>query len=98
MKTIDDALAAWPGELAAAAQQEGWDLFDSYGDVREIRVERIDDPDEVPPGGTYLSSDSAAWKIVREGTASHHVKAREILQEASPDEWARVSMKGKVDG
>lgn len=92
MKTIDDALAEWPGELAAAAQQEGWDLFDSYGDVREIRVERIDDADEVPPGGTHLSSDSAAWDIVRDGTAPHHVKAREILQEVSPAEWALISL------
>jgi hypothetical protein len=87
---IAEALSTWTAACVDAAQLEGWDLFDSCGDTRQIRVERIDDTDELPLGGKHLSGDLEAWLIVREGTQPHHVVARAILCKYAPVEWALI--------
>lgn len=79
---------------SAAANAEGWDVFDSYGsDNGPYQVCRIDDPERwhadrelafVPP---YLESDDEAWQIVMRRHDPHHAKAREFIKEHNPKEW-----------
>ena len=84
---IEDILKPWTPEHIDAAWKEGWDLFTAT-EGSEVQVQRIDDPEELPVGATYLSSDNEAMIKVRTGTGEHHSVARKIIHDHFPDEWA----------
>jgi hypothetical protein len=93
MKTEEEILTAldpWTYELQGAAQREGWDLFTTTDSTSEVQVQRIDDPDELPPGGTHLASDQVALAYVRCGTGEHHRIARNIIHTHFPTEWENM--------
>ncbi|PNE59582.1 hypothetical protein A8H39_00075 [Paraburkholderia fungorum] len=78
---VDFGPAVWTGQYEQAAAREGWMLSDRD---RELQVQRIVDPeayreatDRLPP---ELESDNAAFRIVANGQAPHHLAARAILK------------------
>lgn len=87
---IENLMMAWTHEFMTAAQLEGWDLWTCSDADSDVQVQRIDDPDEVPSGGTHLSSDAAAMVIVRTGAGEHHKAARKIISEHFPNEWQKI--------
>lgn len=89
---IKDILAPWTAERMSAAQREGWDLFTTSDDdgAEIVQVQRIDDPEELPPDAPHLTDDAAAHLIVRTGTGAHHSVARKIIFDHFPAEWAML--------
>ncbi len=86
-------MAEWTADDMAAAQAEGWDIFQS-DDC--LRLERLDDPGSIPELGfddPKFESDYAAWAHVLAGGRDGnplHTKALAHLREHSPDEYAEI--------
>jgi len=74
-------------EENAEACAEGWSLFTHFGDAIEIRLERVDSPDE---GDGVLPDDAAAWLRVWTRATPLHLKVIDILKASSPAEYARI--------
>lgn len=74
-------------EETAEACIEGWSLFTHFGEAVELRLERIDSPDE---GEGALPDDAAAWIRVWTRATPLHLKVIDILKESSPAEHARI--------
>ncbi len=74
-------------EENAEACAEGWSLFTHFGDIVELRLERIDSPDE---GEGALPDDAAAWYRVWTRATPLHLKVIEILKTTSAAEYARI--------
>lgn len=66
---------------------EGWSLFTHFGETIELRLERIDCPDE---GEGALPDDAAAWIRVWTRATPLHLKVIDILKKFSPEEYARI--------
>jgi hypothetical protein len=71
----------------AQACAEGWSLFTHFGERIEIRLERIDSPDE---SDGALPDDAAAWLRVWACATPLHLKVIDILKTSSPAEHARI--------
>jgi hypothetical protein len=74
-------------EENAEACAEGWSLFTHMGQTTELRLERIDSPDE---GDGALPDDAAAWIRVWTRATPLHLKVIDLLKESSPAEYARI--------
>ena len=83
----DGAVSLLTEEEAAEACIEGWSLFTHFGETIELRLERIDSPDE---GDGALPDDAAAWIRVWTRATPLHLKVIDILRESSPAEHARI--------
>ena len=74
----------WSKQDSIEATKEGWDLYDSTGSVDgDLQIQRNDEQN-------LLSEDSDAWKIVKGGSESHHIKAMELLKVNNPKEYKRI--------
>ncbi|MFM9925446.1 hypothetical protein VLK31_20825 [Variovorax sp. H27-G14] len=82
-----DAASLLTAEENAEACAEGWSLFTHFGDIVELRLERIDSPDE---GDGALPDDAAAWHRVWTRTTPLHLKVIDILRRSSPAEHTRI--------
>lgn len=86
-------MVEWTKTDTAAAQAEGWDIFQSD---ECLRLERLDDPGSIPELGftrPKFADDYGAWRHVVAGTAADnplHVKALAYLRENSPGEYAEI--------
>jgi hypothetical protein len=86
----------WTTRDSLDAKREGWDVFDC-GDSENGRWQtcRVDDP--LAWRGTLgftpgrLKSDEAAWKVVMQGDAPHHINAREFVRLNNPAEYALMA-------
>lgn len=74
-------------EENAEACAEGWSLFTHFGNTVELRLERIDSPDD---GDEVLPDDAAAWLRVWTRATPLHLKVIEILKSTSAVEHARI--------
>lgn len=82
-----DAASLLTAEENAEACAEGWSLFTHFGEIVELRLERIDSPDE---GDGALPDDAAAWHRVWTRATPLHLKVIEILKTSSPAEHTRI--------
>ena len=82
-----DAASLLTAEENAEACAEGWSLFTHYGELVELRLERIDSPDE---GDGVLLDDAAAWLRVWTRATPLHLKVIDILKRSSLTEHARI--------
>lgn len=82
-----DAASLLTAEENAEACAEGWSLFTHFGEVVELRLERIDSPDE---GGAALPDDAAAWHRVWTRATPLHLKVIDLLRRSSPAEHTRI--------
>lgn len=82
-----DAASLLTAEENAEACAEGWSLFTHFGEIVELRLERIDSPDE---GDGALSDDAAAWHRVWTRATPLHLKVIDLLRASSPTEHARI--------
>jgi hypothetical protein len=81
LEEIRTAGLAWQAEHNAAAQVEGWALLHCEGSSNgEWQVQVRDDSD-------LLSEDEAAWRLVLEGSAPHHISIRKLIRRINPMEW-----------
>lgn len=76
----------WNKSCGAAADREGWNVFDTDSG---LQIQRDDEANK-------LDGDDAAWRLVMTGTGEHHVVARTLIYDQSPEEWERMvsSMSG----
>lgn len=80
-------MTEWTAEMAKAAQEEGWDVFDSEGsDNGPWQVQSFDDPGELPD----LGDDMVAWQLVQAQRTPHAIAALAFLAEHNPLEHARI--------
>lgn len=70
----------WTADHNAAAEREGWALFDADG---ELQVQRLDEEG-------ILASDDEAFDLVMKGREPHHFAIRGHIYDKSPAEWARI--------
>lgn len=84
---VEDAASLLTAVESAQACAEGWSLFTYFGQRIEIRLERIDSPDE---GDGVLPDDAAAWLRVWACATPLHLKVIDILKASSPAEHARI--------
>ena len=82
-----DAASLLTAQENAEACAEGWSLFTHFGEVVELRLERIDSPDG---GDGALPDDAAAWHRVWTRATPLHLKVIDILKRSSPTEHARI--------
>ena len=82
-----DAASLLTAQESAEACAEGWSLFTHFGELVELRLERIDSPDE---GDGALPDDAAAWHRVWTRATPLHLKVIDILKHSSPTEHARI--------
>jgi hypothetical protein len=82
-----DAASLLTAEENAEACAEGWSLFTHFGEIVELRLERIDSPDD---GEGTLPDDAAAWHRVWTRATPLHLKVIDILKMSSPAEHARI--------
>lgn len=64
----------------AAANAEGWDIWDCNDSAHRWQVQKFDDLYACDANIPTLDSDQLAWKIVAKGTEPHHIAAREFLR------------------
>jgi hypothetical protein len=83
----EDAASLLTASENAQACAEGWSLFTHFGERVEVRLERIDSPDE---GDGVLPDDPAAWLWVWARATPLHLKVIDILKASSPAEHARI--------
>lgn len=70
----------WTAEHSAAAQAEGWDIFECFGSsYGSWQVQNLDESGK-------LTNDDDAWKIVGAQTKPHHVAAIAFLRAHNPQE------------
>lgn len=81
---MHEIMALW-APYQAAAMAEGWDLFETTIDRRELQVQMDDEAD-------MLANDDEAKLLVRTGTGEHHAKARELIALYSPEEWEALRL------
>jgi len=84
---VQDAASLLTAEENAEACAEGWSLFTHFGEIVELRLERIDSPDK---GDGALLDDAAAWHRVWTRATPLHLKVIDILKTLSPAEHARI--------
>ncbi len=84
---VQDAASLLTAEENAQACAEGWSLFTHFGECVEIRLERIDSPEE---GDGVLPDDAAARLRVWSRATPLHLKVIDILKASSPAEHARI--------
>lgn len=81
----------WSHAHSQAAIREGWDVFECSGSSNGAwQIQRIDSPEDVVGFDVeipLLLNDEAAWRIVCEGTAPHHIAAREFIRSENPAEF-----------
>lgn len=78
---------AWSNEHRAAANNEGWDIWDTSGSESEPwQIQRFDESHENP--GVQLDSDDDALRLVVNGSAPHHEAARLFIKAHSTQEWS----------
>lgn len=86
----------WTAADHAAAEREGWDLFDCSGSAHgNLQLQRFDCPDEVAtaPVPYPFNSDPDVWRHVRTRAAAGsalHQKALSVLELANPAELRRI--------
>lgn len=83
----EDGDSLLSAEENAEACAEGWSLFMHSHETLELRLERIDSPDE---GDGVLPDDAAAWLRVWTRATPLHLKVIDILKASSPAEYARI--------
>lgn len=77
----------WSNDHCAAAQAEGWAIFDTYGsEGGPWQLQRFDDAAEAP-GSKQLESDDAAWLIAFTGQLPHHKAACDFIRVHNPMEY-----------
>lgn len=77
--------------LYKAAAQEGWSIFECHGSQSGFwQIQGFDSPKDIagiigsmPPA----LSDREAWVKVMAGSRAHHVKARDFIKTANPNEY-----------
>jgi hypothetical protein len=84
---VQDEASLLTPEESAEACAEGWSLFTHFDEIVELRLERIDSPDE---GDGALLDDAAAWQRVWTRATPLHRKVIDILKASSPAEHARI--------
>jgi|GEM_PF-1799689 len=84
---VQDEASLLTPEESAEACAEGWSLFTHFDEIVELRLERIDSPDE---GDGALLDDAAAWHRVWTRATPLHLKVIDILKTSSPAEHARI--------
>lgn len=97
-KTVANA-PEWTAAFSRSACLEGWDLYATAGSANgDWQIQCVDDPKqasaelgEVVPA---LGSDEMAWRLVYEGTESHHIAALEFLEIHNPKEWGAIRKVG----
>lgn len=78
---------SWSDDHRAAAQREGWDIFDTSGSENgPWQIQHFDDASEVP-GAAQLDTDDDALRMVMNGTSAHHEAARRFIQAHNEHEW-----------
>lgn len=88
-------MTEWTHLDAAAANSEGWDVFDSSGSANGAwQIQRLDCPDDWPsPPEKSIEEDGDAWTLVREGAAAGsplHVRALAFIRENCSEEYVRI--------
>ncbi len=75
----------WHAEHAAAAQAEGWCIFEAEGSIDNtpLQLQRCDEAE-------ILDSDYDAWALVKAGTQPHHTEAMALLKQHSLPEWVQI--------
>src|SRR5579875_804890 len=80
----------WTDADRAAAQREGWDLFD-LDQPDGPRVCRLDDPEAWRATGVTVEQtwddDAAVWEHIQADTNPLHEKAVEIVRDMNPAEY-----------
>lgn len=85
----------WTEDDQRLAFREGWCISECFGSTYgNVQIQKVDDPEAWDqfagePCAT-LGSDADAWNIVMAGCMPHHEKARQIIREVCPQEWALI--------
>jgi len=80
----------WSAAHAAAAMQEGWNLFECFGsEYGRWQVQRLDDATDIG-GAPKLTNDAAAWDAVLSGTGNHHAAAQTFVEAHSAMHYAEL--------
>lgn len=70
----------WTAEHSAAAQAEGWDVFECIGSSHgQWQIQKVD-------ADNKLDCDDAAWRIVATRAKPHHVAAVAFIKAHNPQE------------
>lgn len=85
----------WSTADSKAAEQEGWDIFDSKGSANgDWQLQKIDDPSIPHP----FVKDQEAWVIVARGETELHRKAMAFLQLNNRQEWLAIINEAGIPG
>lgn len=85
-RDINSMSPAWTDEHRAAANLEGWDIWETKGsECGPWQIQRIDEVHE--PLGAQLESDDDALRIVFNGVGVHHEAARQFIKAHNKQEW-----------
>lgn len=93
-------MIVWTVEDGAAAQTEGWGIFECYGsDNGPFQLCRIDDPEVFAAdlGAQILrtwTDDTEVWEFVRSSGSDLHTKALAFLREQNPAEYESIMQWG----
>jgi len=100
-----EAEPEWTAEDRAAAEREGWDIFECQGSAAGVwQIQSFDDVDDELAAvitanvGRVWGDDPEAWMHVWGVASDLHAKALTFIREMNPAEWEVIETAARDHG